>query len=148
MQDITVSAKTWIKGFTRVSTLSLSGHCSNNDSNPPNAESNPTSSEADKEELEVFGWFHDKIISPDIFPVAVNIWSPQGSLRGRDYLSPDIYVLPFIHLSTGYERRKTWSWWRHLLKTRVRDPRGTCPDILGFVSSGILMERDWCYDWK
>ena len=101
MQDITVSAKTWIKGFTPVSTLSLSGHCSNNDSNPPNAESNPLSSEADKEELEVFGWFHDKIISPDIFPVAVNIWSPQGSLRGRDYLSPDIYVSPFIHLSTG-----------------------------------------------
>ena len=54
MQGITVSAKTRIKGFTPVSTLSLSGHCSNNDSNPSNAESNPTSSEADKEELEVF----------------------------------------------------------------------------------------------
>ena len=42
MQDITVPAKTWIKGFTRVSTLHclcLSGHCCNNASNPLDAES-------------------------------------------------------------------------------------------------------------
>ena len=29
-------------------------------------------------------------------------------------------------------------WWRHLRRPRVRDPRDTCPDILGFVSSRIL----------
>ena len=69
MQDIAVPAKTWIKSFSRVSTLTrcLSGlatqHCCNNDCNPlnaMNAECNPPSSdhqccEADKEELEVFG---------------------------------------------------------------------------------------------
>ena len=71
MQDIAVPAKTWIKSFSRVSTLTrcLSGlatltqHCCNNDCDPlnaMNAECNPPSSdhqrcEADKKELEVFG---------------------------------------------------------------------------------------------
>ena len=65
MQDINVLAKTRIKSFARVSTLSELAlkHCCNNDCNPlnaMNAECNPPSSdhqccEADKEELEVFG---------------------------------------------------------------------------------------------
>lgn len=140
MQDINVLAKTRIKSFARVSTLSELAlkHCCNNDCNPLNAKCNPMTINVVQMTKKNWGSvriFSCSNITSRYFLFAINILSPLVSLRGRDYLLAGylrVAIYPFIH-GLGDSKRDVGD------VTRVCHVSGSTWHVSGYIGFCFIL---------
>ena len=154
MQDINVLAKTRIKSFARVSTLSELAlkHCCNNDCNPLNAKCNPMT--INVVQMTKKNWGSVRIFSCSnkfsIFSICGKYFESAGLTPGAGLPPGRIFTCCHLSIYPRVRRLKTWCWWRHPRVPRVgiHVTRVRIHWVLFHPESWDLWRVLRCYDWK